>query len=494
MKLITKQLLKDFMKSHWYILIFNYVLLSSFCFSMSPKQKLKAYLYATQQDKTRIARFEAGLPTIFDDTQYNATQAGPWIKEHIKRDRQVIADEYNNQRIYLHGQFGRRSICKFSDRNVTPFYISCKEDLSVRVWDFLNYKSKILTGHASIITHLDISNNDKYIITGSVDGKIIFWDLENYHATICTGDQNPITSLRFTHQSDYFEFESRTQNSSYIWLAIPDEQNKLKVVTHDTKKQSVLFFNCRENIEHAVSHKFLQSNPLGCTTLPHELQDLIVGYLGSWEKQKSYQAHAGPTRIYAHNDNTFFTESVDQRSLIFDPSRAQIKEINKAQIAAIRNISVNKLRMIGRTRYSEDGNYQALYDPATGAITILDAHTKQTKQIIDLGLMLDITDMLFSSDNAYLFLNNESIDRQIIVIDTANGKITQVLKVEHLFTAPQAEHSFALSPNGLYLAVSSFPGAIEIWQKEGAVLQELLNKEREEDEKLQNQIMTKKKN
>lgn len=71
-------------------------------------------------------------------------------------------------------------IMSISISNDNKYIASGSDDKTIRIWNMLDYKQlKILIGHESSVESIAILQDNKYIISGSWDETIRIWDIEN---------------------------------------------------------------------------------------------------------------------------------------------------------------------------------------------------------------------------------------------------------------------------------------------------------------------------
>lgn len=565
--------------------------------TVSPSDKLRLYLHATVQDAAKMIAYTCGEAVIIDDSEFTAQQVSfNHIKEYLRQSPLIIQNTLDHQITRLHGQFGGGGF-KFS--NDSALMLSSGADYSIRVWNFKNFCSKILTGHKTPICVREISDDNKYVISGSQDGRVIFWDLENNNAIVCLGHTQPISAISILQApNNSFKFSSKSSDGLYEWT-----YSNNSVIPTDTIKQSTHISTEKRPLSYNLAQfNINQKNPISCTQLPYELQALVLGYLSDWSS-KGTMSNAHRTLCVPHSvgDNLFLTYSNDQKGKLhrcFDffteEGNIWANSFNLTNAVAIRkniiaigsrstffqiirdntyfDCKTNHKNSISSICISQDETYIASgsNDNTINVFKILESGTK-TSSLVDqfvyvlIGHTRPIKLMQFSQDNKQLF--SVSTDNTLIIWDLEtktpikihnlacyalafcnndqyliftdgdaaqqnvnifNIKTGEIKKITHdqfgshtLAISPNDEELFvhclnnrtikvflistgtrisilnnpaipvadrnllAVSGNGQYLVSGSLEGALYIWKKEHASLQNLLEEEQQEEEKEQ---------
>lgn len=101
---------------------------------------------------------------------YFVTDEGEIFKTSLKSDKKQIKLEMVEEYVGLNDQI---MDVKFINKNLG---VVCTNSETIRIIDFESRCSKILSGHEDLVTSVDVYN-EKYMITGSKDGKIYFWKI-----------------------------------------------------------------------------------------------------------------------------------------------------------------------------------------------------------------------------------------------------------------------------------------------------------------------------
>lgn len=132
--------------------------------------------------------------------------------------------------------------------NTNDFFVSGSDDFTIKVWEFKSnkdfesneeFKSNealfTLIGHKAAISAVAITNNNKFIISGSDDNTIRIWNyITNDCHAIFEGHQDWVTGVAISANDEYI-FSSSKDNTIKIWnisttecaFTLQDHENKV---------------------------------------------------------------------------------------------------------------------------------------------------------------------------------------------------------------------------------------------------------------------------
>ena len=137
----------------------------------------------------------------------------------------------------------------FGSGSASGTYLSNLRDTSIRIWDFQEKKEiAILAGHTKAVTALAISNDNKYIVSGSLDRTLRLWDLPDKQLIdLFRGDAGPVKAVAIT------------SDNKYIVSASDDETLKVWSVKMKIKKFVLKDAGCIERLLITLDNKFIVS-------------------------------------------------------------------------------------------------------------------------------------------------------------------------------------------------------------------------------------------
>ena len=118
---------------------------------------------------------------------WDITQPQPMCKAILEHDNMVSCVTFDHNRKFLFVGLTSGDVC---------------------VWDIQHEQpipKKTCVGHTTLITSISISNDTRYMITGSNDGTVQLTDLKNYKSIILNAHSTPIIYTRFIkiHSDDH---------------------------------------------------------------------------------------------------------------------------------------------------------------------------------------------------------------------------------------------------------------------------------------------------
>ncbi|OMJ71138.1 hypothetical protein SteCoe_30726 [Stentor coeruleus] len=160
----------------------------------------------------------------------------------IKETKEMISKEYN---LLIEGHV-RKIICMcLSDDN--RYLVTGSEDKTIRIWDIIdNRQISIISGHESTVTCISLSLNNTFIVSGSTDCTIRLWDFQS------------------KDQRSFFNFHSKVN------CLVIAKNDTIVVVGFDDNFIRVLDLVTKHEIQ-----SFYQSKPVNYLVISYDTQKLI---------------------------------------------------------------------------------------------------------------------------------------------------------------------------------------------------------------------------
>ncbi|MHA1281010.1 MAG: WD40 repeat domain-containing protein [Promethearchaeota archaeon] len=198
----------------------------------------KYYFYLPLLNKLTLEGVEISNNLLISEIEYYINQGDPWSIEFLKKEGYLEYIDKNKHKDFLSSIFYPEELCilrghidRVNDIVFSPdsnYLISVGGpfDKSIRVWDVISgINTKILYGHFSDISAVDISPDMKYIASASWDKTIKIWNFESGKLEKeLLGHQSWIRTITFSPDGIYLISGSgdnrREEYSLKIWSVI----------------------------------------------------------------------------------------------------------------------------------------------------------------------------------------------------------------------------------------------------------------------------------
>ena len=216
-----------------------------------------------------------------------------------KDSKYIISSSENNLKILNLYEKNQKSILNFSESNVTSVAVSkdyrfivfgsgrkqnycCFADNHIRVWNFEEKQEiAVFRGHTRAVSCVVISNDNKYIISGSEDSTIVIWNLhEKRKETSFNENFEGVNGIAITSDNKYivsasggtlriWNFRNRRKSNVLIkedycinnLLITPDDRfiaasfsdYTVKVWAIQTQQKKLVLGYCKDRIESLAS-------------------------------------------------------------------------------------------------------------------------------------------------------------------------------------------------------------------------------------------------
>jgi WD40 repeat protein len=301
--------------------IFYLVITAPQIWAMSGRYALKAYLYASKADTARVARWESGMPTVFDEAPDHALTISekinlvyPEIRKHVVTIPRAAG------KLSLFGHMNQVSLHVESPDK--KYIITGSTDTSIRLWNAQTKACSILAGHSQPITRATMSPDNKFVITGSQDGEVIFWDLEHDTGTICKGHETAIHKITFFSEASMFITES--SNLEYHWSYTRSLKGVAIQPVTDLEKQEVILSNPIDQSNQQKEENYLNIFDIRPQQIIIDYLDPADGSLSPWSFHKTYRKQSGGVSVYPWERDNFITISQEQSQSITNPTKDNV--------------------------------------------------------------------------------------------------------------------------------------------------------------------------
>mgnify|MGYP006287805395 CR=1 FL=1 len=289
----------------------------------------------------------------------------------------------------------------------------------------------VQTGHTKGVTAVAWSHDNRYVLSGSSDGKVILWDVyKGKELRTLSGHSKTISSLSFL-KTDKYAVSASHDNTIRLW-DVATGKEMWKSTGHTSRINSVSISPCSTYILSGGGF-------FGDSTI--KLWDVESG-----RELATFKGHGGSVKSvsFSPDGKSFISGSTDKTIRKWDLDTGL--ELWKA----ISQYSVNAVD------YSPNGEYLASAEYLT--IKLYNAHTgKEVRSF--LGHKNFITKVLFSPDGEYIVSSSE--DATVKVWNVRTGALLNTLTGHY-----GKVNDLAFSTDGLYIVSGSADVSIILWDIE----------------------------
>jgi len=320
----------------------------------------------------------------------------------------------------------------------SQLFISFSDDYTVRIWDATtSIEYFIFSYHTGPIYDIDISNDYKWLITGSYDKTVALWNLETKKINKIIQHKNELKKVSFTNNNKCC-ITTTSDNISTIWNLFSEEEEEEK---EKSKKNEDYIKNRNNNNNNLLLKSYTAKSIFNCFPSDICLISPDGLYLISSTNFKNFKK------------KQIMTENLSSSSLLIkDNNDDDIKNDIKNSNAGIYIYNIpsiflpyfrNKPEIIIslQKKYDENGNYCNLFLD-DGKNLFLEKIFKESVKINDNDIMLYNISLLFNKKfkpcfdlkrrNIINFLNQYfSFEKEII---DKNDDINSINNIDNIFS------------------------------------------------------------
>ncbi|CAD8138388.1 unnamed protein product [Paramecium pentaurelia] len=189
---------------------------------------------------------------------------------------------YNSQLLQGHNQ---QIFCLACSKNNNMF-VSGGADMSIRIWEEINYKNwqttQILKGHTGYIYSIIINKSDDQIISSSCDNTILVWGKkQNKWECIQNIDvhQNSVYQLSFNQSFTQFSSCSYDRNLIIWSLNKESEWKKQQIIKHQSQSFRACFIQDNQIVLQQNSNRYIEIYTRNQANLFVNTQTIELQYL-----------------------------------------------------------------------------------------------------------------------------------------------------------------------------------------------------------------------
>ncbi len=339
-----------------------------------------------------------------------------------------FSNDLNKKEVKHEGGKAISSICFAPHEN---FFVTASLDSTIQIWNMEGELETVLRGHKGGVTAVDISHDEKYILSGGIDNWARIWSVK---------EEREIDSLGFQKLSKDISSVAFSPNGEYILTGCHDKIIRLYQFNEEELK--VYLKKELRNHEHEVTSVVFDPSSKYILTTSNDKTAKLWNINGS--EMKTFKAHTDYILdgVFSKDGSYILTGSKDFTAKIW---YNHLKEIsNQKRMGGISSIAI-----------SSSGK-KIIVGSFNGSANIFEINNQDTlinlDEIITLrGHRKDVTTVALSSDNKYILTGSK--DGSCIVWDS-NGK--QINTIEN---AKYSEIlSVATSSDGKYFLIGSRNG------------------------------------